>query len=174
MIRHSKFEVDFLNITCNYNIEDTWKYSGIISNMENDSQAIWALEVDPIHISKSNLHNSTAKYSSQNKLKHLRNDIEAVLNGMLFHPCHHCHIDKLGVVARLQGSKTTKNGVHDVRIGGGISNAFVFLFHLRYQFCIISDQIREQERNRLINLFTNAIKKDLQSIPTNNLFNFKK
>ena len=33
---------------------------------------------------------------------------------------------------------------HEVRVSGGIENAFVFLFHLRYQFCLVSEETRQE------------------------------
>jgi hypothetical protein len=177
---HTRFEfdVDFLNLTCKYLVEDIWKYSGCICSLENVSDTIWTIEVDPIHINKSTLYNSTAKYPSQDRQKYLEKDVEKVLNGMIFHPSHHCHLDMLGVTTKIEKSKTTKNGIHDVRVGGGISNAFVFLFHLRYQFSIISDQTREEERNRLTALFTRAISNKIPMgaqrdfVKATELFNF--
>ena len=48
---------------------------------------------------------------------------------------------------------------HDIRIGGGITNPFLYLFHLRIQLCPIPDT-RSKERQRLFDLFENAIKKN--------------
>lgn len=71
-------------------------------------------------------------------------DIEAVLDGLIFHPAAHQHI-------------MSPIDSHEIRIGGGINNPFLYLFHLRYQLCPHREK-REAERNRLIELFTNAVK----------------
>lgn len=70
-------------------------------------------------------------------------DIIAVLNSCIFHPREHLHI-------------AAPEFDHQVRIGGGIINPFLYLFHLRYQLCPIS-QIREAEKGRLLELFNGAI-----------------
>lgn len=70
-------------------------------------------------------------------------DIEAVLDGLIFHPAAHQHIK-------------APMDYHEIRIGGGIDNPFLYLFHLRYQLCP-HREIREAERNRLIELFANAV-----------------
>ena len=49
--------------------------------------------------------------------------------------------------------------LHEIRIGGGIENPDVFLFHIRYQFCLVHTDVRQDERLRLIDLFENAIRK---------------
>lgn len=58
-------------------------------------------------------------------------DIKVVINGLLCHPRAHQHIE----------SPINK---HEIRVGGGIDNAFLFLFHLRYQLCPIPGK-REAE-----------------------------
>lgn len=73
-------------------------------------------------------------------------DIEVVIDGLLLHTAAHMHIHS--PIDR-----------HDIRIGGGICNPFQYLFHLRYQLCP-SPRKREAERNRLIDLFSAAIRED--------------
>lgn len=70
-------------------------------------------------------------------------DIKVVLDGLIFHPAAHQHIK----------SPIDK---HAIRIGGGIGNAFQFLFHLRYQFCPNKAK-RKAEEKRLIRLFKDAV-----------------
>jgi len=60
---------------------------------------------------------------------------------------------------------------HEVRIGGGIENPYVFLFHLRCQFCLVSNHVRQTERQRLIDLFKRSIR-DNQNVSAKDLFNF--
>ena len=80
--------------------------------------------------------------------KHLRtikeDDLKIVLEGLLFHPAAHQHIEE----------PLTE---HKIRIGGGIHNPFQFLFHLRFQLCLV-DEKREEEKNRLNELILKAIK----------------
>lgn len=71
-------------------------------------------------------------------------DIKAVVNGLLLHPKAHQHIE-------------SPINNHDIRIGGGIDNPFLYLFHLRYQLCPIPDK-RIKEKKRLISLFSDALK----------------
>jgi hypothetical protein len=72
---------------------------------------------------------------------------------------NHTHIEEHGL---MQSAATSPPllALHEIRVSGGIENAFVFLFHLRYQFCLVSDEARGFERNRLVNLFTTAISRN--------------
>lgn len=72
------------------------------------------------------------------------NDVKAIIEGLLLHPAAHMHL------------KSPIDN-HAIRVGGGIDNPFQFLFHLRYQLCPFP-QKREAERDRLIVLFSEAIK----------------
>jgi len=72
-----------------------------------------------------------------------REDVEAVVDGLVCHPAAHQHLE----------SPVNR---HEIRIGGGIGNAFLFLFHLRFQLCPFPEQ-RAEERVRLIGLFFDAI-----------------
>lgn len=81
-------------------------------------------------------------------------DMEAVIDSLICHPQPHQHIEP-------------PIGNPDIRVGGGIDNGFLFLFHLRYQLCPISEK-REAEKRRLIGLFQQAIKSH-QTVPANSL-----
>jgi hypothetical protein len=70
--------------------------------------------------------------------------IDGVINALLLHPKAHQHIE-------------SPINNHKIRIGGGILNPFVFLFHLRYQLCPDKTR-RDKEKERLINLFEFAVK----------------
>lgn len=72
--------------------------------------------------------------------------IKAVLDGLIFHPRVHQHMHFLF-------------DNHEIRIGGGIENPFLFLFHLRYQLCPSLEQ-KEAEEERLIELFKNYFEKN--------------
>ena len=81
-------------------------------------------------------------------------DIETVLDALIFHPAAHQHIK----------SPIDK---HYIRIGGGTDNPYLFLFHLRYQFCP-NEEARQSEKNRLIKLFSDAVREG-SSIPVSRL-----
>lgn len=74
-------------------------------------------------------------------------DIKAVLDTCIFHPREHLHLVEPSVD-------------HHARIGSGISNPLLYLFHLRYQLCPVP-QIRAAERGRLSNLFRSAIENNV-------------
>ncbi len=80
--------------------------------------------------------------------------IGKVLDGLIFHPAVHQHIQ-------------SPIDNHDIRIGGGIYNPFVFLFHLRYQLCPDEGK-RNDEKQRLITLFEEAIRNN-RSVTISNL-----
>jgi hypothetical protein len=61
-------------------------------------------------------------------------DVRKILDDLLFHPEVHQHIDEPPLL-------------HDFRIGGGISNTFQFLIHLRCQ--MFPKEERTAERDRL-------------------------
>jgi hypothetical protein len=92
---------------------------------------------------------------------------------MLFHPRCHFHLEDLGV--RYVQLDPEKGGLklHEIRIGGGIENPYVFLLHLRYHLCLVHKDVRRNERLRLINLFDNAIREKKQNVNAKELFNFK-
>lgn len=70
-------------------------------------------------------------------------DMSTVLDSLIFHPMPHLHVE-------------SPVDEHYIRIGGGILNAFQCLFSLRIQFCP-SNKMREAEKTRLIEVFTNAL-----------------
>jgi len=81
-------------------------------------------------------------------------DIEVIIDGLLCHTRAHQHIE-------------LPIDDHEIRIGGGIDNAFLFLFHLRYQLCPIPEK-RKKEKQRLVQLFLNAIKNG-HNVPMNTI-----
>lgn len=54
-----------------------------------------------------------------------------------------------------------------IRIGGGIDNPYLYLFHLRYQLCPDKKR-RDEEKERLIPLFESAVRYD-KLLPANAL-----
>ena len=81
--------------------------------------------------------------------------IEEVIDALLLHPKAHQHIE-------------SPINNHEIRIGGGILNPFVFFFHLRYQLCPDKTK-KDKERKRLVNLFEYAIKNKKQLVTANEL-----
>jgi len=71
-------------------------------------------------------------------------DLEIILDTMIFHGRIHQHIK----------SPFPEN---KIRIGGGVDNPFLYLFHLRYQLCP-DETRRDEEKKRLILLFEPAVK----------------
>ena len=163
------FIITFLNLKCSHFIESVSKYE--ISFVHDSSDCLhWQGHVDPGFHSKASLQTTVGNYPSQ-QIGALRRDVEAVLNGMLFHPRCHAHLEDLGVGHVQLDQDSGGLSSHEVRIGGGIENPYVFLFHLRYQFCLVSNQVRQTERQRLIDLFERSIR-DKQNVNARDLFNF--
>ena len=174
VIRHNtEFQVPFLNIICQYHLVERVgkKYDASIRLTGDQSCFLWTVHVDPDYASKAALHNESRSYQRQDRARHLHDDVASVLDGMVFHPRNHTHIEECGLTADLLVNSALL-AAHEIRIGGGIENAYVFLFHLRYQFCLVSVESRTQERNRLIDLFTSAIAERRESVPPNELFDF--
>ena len=164
-----EFVVTFMNLKCSHFIESVSKYE--ISLVHDFSDCLhWQIHVDPGFHSKASLQTTVGKYPHQQMGK-LSRDIDAVLNGMLFHPRCHTHLEDLGVRHVQLDQDSGGLSSHEVRIGGGIENPYVFLFHLRYQFCLVSDPVRHTEKTRLVDLFENAIRNN-GTVSARDLFNF--
>ncbi len=167
---NDEFIVTFLNLKCCHSIKTVSKYE--ISFVHNSSGCThWKIHVDPKFLSKASLQTPVENYPRQ-QMNELHHDVEAVLNGMIFHPRCHTHLEDLGIrhVQLDQGKGGLKS--HEIRIGGGIENPYVFLFHLRYQFCLVHKNVRRDERLRLIDLFERSIK-NKKKVSTKDIFNFK-
>jgi hypothetical protein len=164
----------YRNDEINFNI-DCIKYNILIENCINypdkystlfyfskkeNKELMWLHDVDHEYFSFPIndflvLHNQRTIAINSFDNKDFEEDVESVIQGLLLHPAVHQHIE----------SPITN---HKIRIGGGISNRFLFLFHLRYQFCPDSDR-RIAEKNRLVYLFSDAIKNKKNNIPVNEL-----
>lgn len=121
-----EFIVTFLNLKCCHSIKTVSKYE--ISFLHDSSDRMhWKFHVDPGFHSKASLQITVDKYPSQ-QMDKLRRDVGAVLNGMLFHPRCHTHLEDLGI--RHVQLDREKGGLksHEIRIGGGIENPYVFFF----------------------------------------------
>jgi hypothetical protein len=166
------FDVPFLMLNCIYSI-DSVPYSISLVQASTTPHCYWQNHIDTGYLSKASLFPASGQYPCQ-QFAQLRRDIEAVLNGMILHPRCHSHLEDLGVQnVQLDGSIGGLSS-HEARIGGGIENPFVLLFHLRYQFCLVSDQARQTERQRLIELFENAIRNSDSTVNARDLFGFQR
>jgi len=165
------FDIPFLMLKCDFLIESVAKYSVSLIQDSSTVRCHWQNHIDPEYLSKGPLYSASGRYPREQRAQ-LQRDIEAVLDGMLFHPRCHAHLEYLvGRNVQLdQGSGGLSS--YEIRIGGGIENPYVFLFHLRYQFCLVSAQSRGREKTRLIDLFENAIRNDL-TVNARDLFDFR-
>jgi hypothetical protein len=170
--RNRGFDADFLNLACDYGIEASDRCSVTIVNVAAGAPACWHLHVDPGYRSRSSFYRPDEDYPRQDEHRHLANDVESVLDGMLFHPRNHAHGSALGIVSQLAPGAPSL-GPSEIRLGGGIENAFVFLAHLRYQFCLLSEAARQAERTRLVQLFATAIRARRDTVPAAELLDFR-
>ncbi len=145
-----------INMELNYSIENIEKFSAEFLHINDTRDLMWTHDVDGKYFKFPN-QNFLTKHKQINNAKQECSeiDIERVIDSLLLHPRAHQHI--LSPVDK-----------HEIRIGGGIDNPFVFLFHLRFQLCP-EPIAREEEKVRLINLFFNAIK-NKKDINNNELF----
>lgn len=158
--RQDKFKLQIYNgnipISCDFTFESNKKF--VVSFFyphSNEKDFIWLHDVDKNHF----IPEQPILTHDNHMNKYLRDikeeDVNKVLEGLLFHPTVHQHIEE-------------PTNHHNIRIGGGIHNPFQFLFHLRYQLCLIEEK-REIEKNRLMVLFYNAIKKKCSGIAPSRL-----
>jgi hypothetical protein len=171
--RNTSFEVPFLGIICLYCVERFDTYTSSIRLTGTRSSLLLTLHDDPTYASKAAFHNEIRNYERQDCARHLQADVAHVLDGMIFHPRIHSHIEEYGLTPNAPRPEPLL-GLHEIRIGGGIENAFVFMFHLCYQFCLLSEQTRSSERARLVNLFTTAIRGRETHVPAGRLFEFER
>ena len=142
-----------LNIALSYNVTNISKFAVTFSPFSDRSNKLWVHDVDGYYF----LFPERALLSKYKKGKEAikklsTKHVEKVLDGLIFHPTAHQHI---------------KTDFHFIRIGGGIHNPFLYLFHLRYQLCPDKSR-RDEEKKRLIRLFESAIRNDA-SVTDNDL-----
>jgi hypothetical protein len=132
-----------LNIALSYSITSITKFAVAFSPFSDRSNKSWVHDVDGSYFVFPELSLLSKYPKSKIALKKISvKHIEKVLDGLIFHPRAHQHIN---------------TDIHSIRIGGGIHNPFLYLFHLRYQLCP-DETKRVEEKTRLIKLFVNAIK----------------
>jgi hypothetical protein len=142
-----------IEMIINYSITDRSKFSVQFLHIDNKRELMWTHDVDGKYFAFPE-QSLSLKYKKKTKKIISNKHVEKVVDGLIIHPRVHQHIE-------------CPINHHEIRIGGGIYNPFVFLFHLRYQLCPIK-QKREEEKKRIIELFTNAIKND-STITANDL-----
>lgn len=168
--RNSGFVADFLSIGCSYTVDHN-KYDIKIFNIDSPTHVHWQLHVDPRYCSKSALCTASGKYKTADFSNHLDNDVQTVLEGMIFHPRNHAHGNTIGIISQLERGNSLSPD--KIRLAGGIENGFVFLTHLRYQLCLLSEDLRRLERTRLSQIFITAITERRNSVSAADLFGFK-
>jgi hypothetical protein len=148
IIKGSLDSASYLNMMLEYSISisNSSKFAVEFLYQKDTFELMWVHDVDDKYFNFPNPLFLTEYNQRKNALKKFKaEDIESVIDGLLCHPVVHQHIE----------SPIDK---HEIRIGSGIDNAFLFLFQLRYQLCPFADK-RKDERDRLINLFQEAIRK---------------
>ncbi|NQU63485.1 MAG: hypothetical protein HQ517_04260 [SAR324 cluster bacterium] len=153
IIEHSGFKLVF-----EFNITSADKYWVSIKDLSQKLN--WIHDVDGINyfgfprqmfLNKIGKRNLAIKQCT-------RKQIEIVLDSMICHPKVHHHIAEY------------PKPEHEIRIGGGISNPYLYLFQLRFQLCINKPE-REKEKGRLTTLFMEKIKSK-NPIPAGDLFRY--
>jgi hypothetical protein len=157
---HAEFTSDALDIECKIKVDNLFEFSVEILHLnEGKKDLILRHEAHPKHGSDFLLPHTVEKNERIEALRNVNSDhIADVVDYMLLHPYVHTHI---------KGPVTPEN---HIRLGGGISNALQYLFHLRYQLC--PEEIRQPktgpdrhpERSRLIALLEGAIGTDKTTI----------
>lgn len=132
-----------LNIALSCNITNITKFAVTFSPFSDRSHNPWIHDVDGSYFVFPERSLLTKYKKRKMAIKKIRTKhVEIVLDGLIFHPTAHQHIN---------------NDFHSIRIGGGINNPFLYLFHLRYQLCP-DETSRDEEKTRLIGLFESAVK----------------
>ncbi len=140
-----------INILIDYSISNLSKFSVKFLYIPNKQELMWTHDVDNNYFlfPKQSILNKYQKFKqSKKEFKNFAPSVRTkiiseISDGLLFHPAVHQHIN-------------SPIDEHEIRIGGGIYNPFVFLFHLRYQLCPDEDK-RNNEKKRLAQLFEKAI-----------------
>lgn len=165
------FQIAELKIACEYKLESSDAYVACLKKTE-DEMTIWSVHADAAYLSKAALHMAEVDYPETEIDTHLRSDIVSVLEGMLFHPRNHAHLSTVGFTTA--GDTCLSCGMLkavEIRVSSSAYNGFVFLYHIAYQLCVVSDQARDNEKTRLIDLFETSIR-NKQKVNARKLFNF--
>ncbi len=167
------FHITELKLICEYRVENSDAYVAHLKKMDGSAAiTIWSVHVDSNYLSKSSLNKAGVDYPETEIDTRLRSDIASVLEGMLFHPRNHSHLSAFDISTAgdiVPGCGMLKG--EEIRVTGAAYNGFVFLCHLAYQLCVVSDQARDNEKMRLVDLFERSIS-DKQNVNARDLFNF--
>ncbi|MFA6598104.1 MAG: hypothetical protein WCS69_10305 [Ignavibacteriaceae bacterium] len=152
---NATIENQFINISYDYKIDSLSKsVINVFVHRSSEKYILWSHDIDKSYYSlPSNSILSMLKSTSRNKEEIINEEIESVLDGLIFHPTVHQHIIDDNIFSA--GASISN---HEIRIGGCIDNPFLYLFQLRYQFCLLGSN-RIEEKNRLIGLFSRVLKK---------------
>jgi len=139
-----------IGVAYEYAIEYSQKF--IVRLMYPDRKLMWIHDMDGKYFS---FPNQTFLSNHNQRNPAIQNmcpdDIGAVIDSLIIHPTPHQHIES-----------PVDN--HDIRVGGGLQNPFLYLFHLRIQLCPDNDR-RSAERERLIALFDAKIRGNIVISP---------
>ena len=140
-----------LGLTFEYAIEDAQKFTVrmMYAPPRKDHELMWMHDMDGQYFSLP-IQNFLTNCHSRNQavLKMNLNDIAKVVDSLIMHPLPHQHIE-------------SPLDNHDIRVGGGLLNPFLYLFHLRVQLC--PDEARRvAEKERLVSIFDIAIRGNSQ------------
>ena len=134
-----------INILIGYSITDISNFTVRFLHISNTRELMWTHDVDSKYFSFPEQAFLTNHNNRNRAIENMTSEhIKGVIDALLLHPKAHQHIE-------------SPINNHKIRIGGGILNPFVFLFHLRYQLCPDKTR-RDKEKERLINLFESAVK----------------
>lgn len=145
-----------INMLMDYSITNISNFSVLFLHISNTRELMWKHDVDSRYFSFPEQAFLTNHNNRTRAIENMASEhIEGVIDSLLLHPRAHQHIE-------------SPISDHEIRIGGGILNPFVFLFHLRYQLCP-DETRRDEEKLRLVNLFESAIKKGKKVVTANDL-----
>ncbi len=141
-----KGSVSFSDIYFDYSLEETADKFAVTMNFIGETNTLaWTHDFDSTYFlfprqTFLTIHNQ----KSQAVREADEDDVREVIKSLITHPTPHQHI-----------KYPIDN--HEIRIGGGIKNPFLYLFHLRFQLCPDDDR-KNAEENRLVDLFFNTIR----------------
>jgi len=137
---------DHLGLCFEYAIQSNDKFTVTLmySPPVKDKELMWCHDMDGQYFYFPNQLFLTDHNKRSFAIKQMSDiDIGKVVDSLLIHPTPHQHIE-------------SPVDDHNIRIGGGLLNPFLYLFHLRVQLCPIQVR-RNAERERLVYLFKDAI-----------------
>ncbi|MBF0546695.1 MAG: hypothetical protein HQM08_19770 [Candidatus Riflebacteria bacterium] len=137
-----------LGMTYEYSIENFQNFSIDLLHAPpiNDKQLLWQHGMDGQYFNFSSHYSIEPKQCKQLVKEMKSEDVYVLVDSLVIHPIPHQHI------------KSPVDN-HEIRIGGGIYNPYLYLFHLRVQLCP-DKRMRDGEKERLVALFEKAVRRD--------------